>query len=222
MHRFFRISALAVLALGATALTADAQRAKQVGIVAGVDFTTLNGCDAGDENCWISEGTTTRTGFVGGLFVGIPVGGGNTWIEPELLYISKGAKYDNEFYTGTESFDYISVPILFRWNSQPTGGFFFLVGPVVNFNISCNDSGTYNPTGDTYDEDPCSDIEGLSANTTVGGMLGIGYAKGHLGIEGRWMNDWGNAVSYTDPDTDEEITIDGRNTGWTIMVRLTK
>jgi hypothetical protein len=221
MHKFFRISALATLALSVTALTAQAQRAKQLGLVAGVDFTTINGCSASDNNCFISEGSSSKTGFVGGLFVGLPVGGGNTWIEPEVLYISKGDKYDNSLYTGTETFDYISVPVLFRWNSKPDGGFFFLIGPVVNFNISCSDSGTYNPTGETYD-DKCSDFDGVTANTTIGGMVGIGYAKGHLGIEGRWMNDWGNAISYTDPTTNQDVTIDGRNQGWTIMARLTK
>ncbi len=226
MRKFFRISALTALALGVTALTAEAQRAKQVGVVAGVDFTTFSGCtyDGTAADCWISDNTTSKTGFVGGLFVGIPVGGGNTWIEPEVLYISKGAKYDNVSFTGTETLDYISIPVLFRWNSQPDGGFFFLVGPTINFNISCSDSGTYDDgeggTG-SYDE-KCSDFDGLKANTTVGGMVGIGYAKGHIGIEGRWMNDWGHALSYTDPTTDEKTTFDIRNTGWTIMLRLTK
>jgi hypothetical protein len=221
MRKLFSVAALAVIVLGAVVQPAQAQRAKQLGLVAGVDFTTINGCSATDNNCFISEGSSSKTGFVGGLFVGIPVGGGNTWIEPELLYIQKGDKYDNSVYTGTESFDYISIPVLFRWNSQPTGGFFFLIGPVVNFNVSCSDSGTYNPTGDTYD-DKCSDIPGVTANTTIGGMVGIGYAKGHLGIEGRWMNDWGNVISYKDPTTDQDVTIDGRNQGWTIMARLTK
>ncbi len=222
MRKLFRISVLVALALSVTALMAEAQRAKQVGIVAGVDFTDFSGCTYdGTNTCFISEGTTSKTGFVGGLFVGLPVGGGNTWIEPELLYISKGAKYDNATYTGTETLDYITIPILFRWNSQPDGGFFFLVGPTVNFNISCSDSGTYNPTDESYDE-KCSDIPGLNVNTTIGGMAGLGYAKGRFGIEGRWMNDWGDAVSFTDPDTDTDVDLDVRNTGWTIMLRFTK
>ncbi len=223
MRKFFRVSALAALALGVTAMTAEAQREKQVGAVVGVDFTTFSGCSYSDntaDNCFISDNTTSKTGFVGGIFVGLPVGGGNTWIEPEVLYISKGAKYDNVDFTGTETLDYISVPVLFRWNSQPDGGFFFLVGPVINFNVSCSDSGTDNETNETYDE-KCSDYEGISANTTVGGMVGLGYAKGHIGIEGRWMNDWGHAISYTDVDGNKQ-SFDIRNTGWTIMARLTK
>lgn len=220
MRKLFRISTLAALALCATALTAQAQRAKQMGLVAGVDFTTLNGCTDGTD-CFISDGSSSKTGFVGGLFVGIPVGSGNTWIEPEVLYISKGDKYDNVDFTGTETLDYISVPVLFRWNSQPDGGFFFLIGPVVNFNIACSDSGTDNETNQSYD-DKCSDFDGLKANTTVGGMVGLGYSKGRIGIEGRWMNDWGDALTYTDPITDEKTSLDARNTGWTIMLRLTK
>ena len=53
-------------------------------------------------------------------------------------------------------------------------------------------------------------------------MAGLGYAKGRFGIEGRWMNDWGDAVSFTDPDTDTDVDLDVRNTGWTIMLRFTK
>ena len=221
MRKLFCAAAAAALVVGVAVQPAQAQRAKQVGIVAGVDFTKFSGCTYtdGTDNCFISDGSSSKTGFVGGLFVGVPVGSGNTWIEPEVLYISKGDKYDNAIYTGTESVDYISVPVLFRWNSQPDGGFFFLIGPVVNFNISCSDSGTYNPTGDTYD-DKCSDVD-ISPNTTIGGMVGAGFSKGHLGIEGRWMNDWGHVASYTDTNGDSQ-SFDLRNTGWTIMARLTK
>ena len=153
MRKFFRISALAALALRVTALTAQAQRAKQFGIVAGAAFTDFSGCiSEGTMTAATSPGTTSKTGFVGGLFVGLPVGGGNTWIEPELLYIGKGASTTTSSTPAAETLDYITMPILFRWNSQPDGGFFVLVGPTVNFNISCSDSGTDNLADESYDE----------------------------------------------------------------------
>mgnify|MGYP003557664224 CR=1 FL=1 len=72
MRKLFRISTLAALVLGAAVVTAQAQE-KQFGLLAGANFATINGSD-------ISDGTGTRTGFAGGIFFAIPVGGGN-WDE---------------------------------------------------------------------------------------------------------------------------------------------
>ena len=43
----------------------------------------------------------------------------------------------------------------------------------------------------------------------------------HIGIEGRWMNDWGHALTATATNGDE-TSLDIRNTGWTIMLRFSK
>jgi hypothetical protein len=212
MRALFRISAVAALALSATALTAQAQT-KTMGIVAGVDFASISGD-------FESPGSSSRTGFMGGLFFGIPVGGGNMMVEPEILYSMKGDKYDNSAYTGTEKLDYIEVPILFKWSSQPSGaGVYLLAGPAVNFNISCSDSGTDNIFDTTYDE-KCSDIPEVDVNTVISGVVGLGYSKGRFGIEGRYDFDLGDAVTYTDPGTG--TVYGGKNQVWAVMLRFTK
>jgi hypothetical protein len=215
MRKLFRISTLAALALGATALTAQAQRAKQVGIVAGVDFATLNGAD-------VSDGSTTRTGFQGGLFVAIPLGDGGWAIEPELLYSMQGAKYDNSAYTGTLAADYIKIPILVTWSANPGGkGVYILGGPTIGFNVSCNDSGT-SAGGGSYDG-TCEDEDFIKAKTTFSGDLGLGYTTGRFGLEARYSFDWGNAFEVAGTGTSADGTsLDIKNSVFSILVRLTK
>jgi len=208
MHKLFRISALAALALGATALTAQAQAKKTFGAVAGVDFANVTGTD-------VSDGTSTLTGFMGGLFFGIPAGT-SLVIEPEVLYAMKGAKYDNIDYTGTYNLNYIEIPVLLKYNFKPEGGPYILAGPSVGFSISCNDTGTINETSTTYDE--TCESQGATANTTFGGILGLGFSKGHLGIEGRYDFDFGDALQLTATGTNLKF----KNNVWAILLRFTK
>jgi hypothetical protein len=219
MRRIVSIAALGVLALVATSSRVQAQT-KTMGIVAGVDFSSLSGS-------YTSTGEGTRTGFWGGIVVGIPVGGGNVMIEPGVLYEMKGGTYDNTAFKGTDGLDYITVPVLFKWSQQPGGkGFYFMAGPSVNFNVSCSDSGTDKGDNSTYNE-KCTDfptiypgeVASVDVNTVISGTVGLGYSKGRVGIEGRYDWDWGNAVSVTYLDT----TIDtAKNKAWAILVRLTK
>ncbi len=85
MRKLFRVTGVTALALGALSLGAEAQE-KQVGLVLGANFATLNVGSGVD----FSTGLGTRTGFVGGIFVSIPVGDGGVSIEPEVLYIYAG------------------------------------------------------------------------------------------------------------------------------------
>jgi hypothetical protein len=210
MRKFFRISALAALALGVTALTAQAQE-KTFGLVAGVDFANITGND-------FSDGLSTRTGFMGGFFFGIPAGT-SLVIEPELLYTMKGAKYDNSAFTGSYNIDYFEIPVLVKYNFNPEGGFYIMAGPSISFNVSCKDKGTDNFDDSTYDES-CKD-QGATPNTVFGGVLGLGFSKGHIGIEGRYDLAFGNALKITDAGGGDD-TIDGKTNAWAILVRLTK
>ena len=215
MRAFFRISAVATLALAASALTAQAQT-KKMGIVAGANFATINGND-------ISDGVSTRTGFVGGLFVAIPIGSGQWMIEPEALYSMQGAEYDNTDFTGTYKADYIKIPILIKWQANATGkGIFILAGPTIGFNISCNDSGTDNITDATYDGS-CETEDFIKAKTTFSGDVGLGYSSGRFGIEGRYSWDWGDAFEIAGTGTALDGTsLDAKNAVWSVMLRFTK
>lgn len=213
MPRFLRVSTAAALALAATALTAQAQE-KQVGLLLGANFATLNGDD-------MSDGAGTRTGFVGGLFFAFPVGGGNWYVEPEALYSMQGATYDNSLYNGTYALDYIQIPILVKWVANPGGkGFYAMLGPSVGFNISCNDSGDISGGG-SYDES-CED-QNVKATTAFGGNVGLGYSFGRFGIEGRYGFDFGDALEVDGTGTSADGTsIKVKNSVISAIVRITK
>ena len=193
MRKFLRISTLAALALGATALTAQAQGAKQFGLLAGVGFANMSG----DDLDGLDLGT--RTGFVGGLYFSLPVAA-RMAIEPEVLYSMKGTKFDDFDFDLNN--DYIEIPVLFKYNFNDAGGPYLLAGPAVGFSISCNET-------DGTDEISCED-DGLSTATTFGGVLGLGYMKNRFGLEGRYDFDFG--------DTFDEIS--AKNNQWAILARI--
>lgn len=193
MRKFLRISTLAALALGATALTAQAQGAKQFGLLAGVGFANMSGDDLDGVS------TSTRTGFVGGFYFALPIAA-RMAIEPEVLYSMKGTKFDD--FNFDLNNDYIEIPVLFKYNFNDAGGPYLLAGPAVGFSISCNET-----DGDT--EISCSD-DGLSTTTTFGGVLGLGFQKNRFGLEGRYDFDFGDAF--------DEIA--AKNNQWAILARI--
>jgi len=197
MRKCFRISVLAALALSVSAMTAEAQGAKSFGILAGVDFTSLSGTDF--------DNTGSLTGFIGGLYLGIPAGK-SAVIEIDALYAGKGASDNNSSFNIRTG--YIEVPVLFRYNFKPEGGLFVLAGPAVGFNISCNIS-------DGTNSFSCPDYAGFDAQTTFGGVLGLGFQKQRFGIEGRYDFDFGNAFKFTDGDP-----VNGKNAAWEILARI--
>jgi hypothetical protein len=218
MRKLFRISALVASALGAIALTAQAQSVKSFGIIGGVTFASFTGsladgffiADASGEVDFYNKHSTT--GFVGGFFVDIPVGP-SVSLEPELLYASKGAEYTVDLYDDigdylgsgilTGNLDYIMIPVLLRYDFQKAGGPYSLIGPAVSFNISCSlvgDGGSLN----------CSDDLGLETTTTFGGILGLGFQKGSFGGEVRYDFDFGDAFS----------NLSGlKNAAWEVLLR---
>lgn len=213
MRRFLTVSALAALALGATAISAQAQK-KSMGIVAGVDFATLNGSD-------ISDGAGTRTGFQGGLFYAIPLGTAGWAIEPEALYSMQGATYDNTAFKGTYAVDYIKIPILVKWSKNPGGkGVYAMAGPTIGFNVSCNDSGTDKASNTSYDGS-CETEDNVSAKTTFSGDVGLGFSNGRFGLEGRYSWDWGDAFEIAN-GVGAGTSLNAKNGVWSILVRFSK
>ena len=209
MPRFLRVLTGAALALAATALTAQAQ-AKQMGLVLGANFATIN-------SDVLEDGLGTRTGIVGGLFVAFPIGGGNWFVEPEVLYSMQGATYDNALLNGTYAVEYVRIPVLVKYVMNPGGkGFYLMLGPSVGFNVSCNDSGD-TALGASYDGS-CEDEIEIEAKTVFSGDIGAGYSFGRFGIEGRYGWDWGDAFEVAGDGT----SLDAKNSVISAVVRITK
>ena len=195
MRKSFRIFAVTAIALAATALTAQAQGAKQFGIVAGVDFANMSGSDLDGSN------SSSKTGFVGGLYLSMPVAA-RVAIEPEVLYAMKGAKFSDFDFSLSNS--YIEIPVLIKYNFNNNGGPYLLAGPAVGFSISCDENQISGSASAS-----CSD-DGLSTQTTFGGVVGLGFQKNRLGLEGRYDFDFGDAFKE----------INAKNNAWEILARI--
>jgi len=193
MSKLFRVSALVALTLAAATVAASAQSTMKFGAIAGVDFSNLTGDSV--------SGLSSKTGFAGGLYAGFPMGK-SLVIEPELLYVNKGAKDNSITPNQSLSINYIQIPVLLRYNFKPEGGLFALLGPSVGFSTSCNFS-----SGGAQ-----ADCKGLGADvkTTYSGIVGLGFQKGRFGLEGRYDYDFGDAFQDTS----------AKNTAWEILARV--
>ena len=196
MRTWFRrcstLAGLALIALAMTATTASAQRKADVGFLGGAAFSTLMGVDD-------SVSVRSSTGFAGGVFVGIPVAK-SLVIEPEVLYVNKGAGLED-----TEvslNLNYIEIPVLLRYEFKEDGGPFAYVGPYVGFVAECSTS------ADTLSF-PCAD-DNIETSTDFGGTIGVGFRKEAWGFDIRY--DYG----FTDAIKDEK----GKNSALMVLLRV--
>jgi hypothetical protein len=191
---FRRCSTLAGLALAATALTAtsaSAQQQTKAGFLGGAAFTTLMSVD--------SVSVRSSTGFAGGFFVSVPVAK-SVMVEPEILYINKGAGIEDT--EVTLNLNYVEIPVLLRYEFTEGGGPFAYVGPYIGLNVKCN------TVVDTLAV-PCSD-QGVDASTDFGGTIGVGFRKEAWGFDIRY--DYG----FTDAIKDEK----GKNSALMVLLRV--
>jgi hypothetical protein len=219
MRSFIRTSALAALAFGAFALTAQAQSTTTFGVLGGVDFASFNGSDADLSSVGFNKGSST--GFIGGFFADIPAGK-SLIVEPELLYVNKGATYSLNV-TGASgdlslNLDYVEIPVLLRYNFKPEGGPYVLIGPDIAFNVTCNVSGTgaVAPVLDSLPGKSCVDLGTMAgvpfdaSSVTFGGIVGLGFQHQKFGLEGRYEFDFDDAFQSGD---------NIKNAVWEILVR---
>jgi len=194
LAKLYRVSTLAALTLLAVSATASAQSTIKVGALAGVSLSNFTGTDD-------SVSASGKTGFAGGLYVGFPMGKSFV-IEPEVLYVNKGAKNNTASPTQTLSLNYIEIPVLARYNFKPEGGAFLLLGPSVGFSTNCK------LTIGAAAAD-CAGL-GYDVQTTFAGVVGLGFQRNRFGLEGRYDMDFGSTFKG----------INGKNAVWEILGRV--
>lgn len=155
-----------VLTLAAVA-PATAQSTR-LGIKAGLTSSTIVGDDA--------DGAESLNGFSGGVFATFQLSPAFA-IQPEVLYMSKGATLDFEdAITADLKLRYIEIPVLakFSFGSDPLRPSVF-AGPAIAFRTGCEIEVESGGISGTFD---CDDDEiGDAAFTTTdfGGVLGVGF-----------------------------------------------
>lgn len=101
------------------------------GVLAGLDLATLGGSDF--------SGVGSRTGLTLGGYVTFHLDR-RFGLEPELMFTQRGASEESGGDRVTLKMDYIDVPVLARWDVPTSGQLhpFFLAGPTLSFEVSCN------------------------------------------------------------------------------------
>lgn len=168
----------------ATAAAAQtAGRGASFGVLGGATFSSISGPEAEAANL------KTRTSFAFGGFVRIGISR-NIAIEPQLLYIRKGAKASDANVTLAARLGYLEVPVLVtvRFPAASRGGAspFFQAGPAVAFKLDCKVVVTNNTTTILQ---KCEDLEPdpiLLKSTDLGLLFGAGVDVGRAKVLARY------------------------------------
>lgn len=145
------------------------------GAKGGIAFSTLSF----DPSSEISY--DLRTGLIAGGFVSIPLGSRLT-IQPEGLFVQKGAKADDLGVTATIKLDYVEVPVFvkYRLAGGSARSFHVMGGPSVAFKVSASASARFG--GSTVETSNDDEIEALD----YGVVAGAGMDAGRFTIDGRF------------------------------------
>jgi len=212
MNRHLALS-LALLTVAA-AKTADAQGMTApkptFGVLAGLNVATAGGNDV--------QNAGSRTGLAIGGFATFHLANG-FGIEPELLFSQKGASQSGGGETETFKLDYIEIPVLARYDVATRGPAhpYFLAGPALAFQVSCNLEATSDGESQSASCDDLADQFDLHKKTfDFGGQIGAGVAF----PAGKKMN-LSFSVRYTLGFTDVFDNVDAKNRNWSFLAGLT-
>lgn len=163
MHSGFS-ARLLVVGLALLPLPAlQAQTGTRIGPMVGIVNSSFRGDDADDAG--------SRTSFLAGGFVWFPLSR-QFALEPELLYVKKGAETTIEDVTGTLAIDYIEIPLLaqIRFPSQSVTPY-ILIGPAFSFRAGCRLS---IESGDAELSTDCGDADVGISDTDFSLIGGLG------------------------------------------------
>jgi hypothetical protein len=192
------ILSLAILAGAAS--VAHAQTGIKVGLKGGFNGSTFSGAD--------SKGYEYKAGFAACAFVNFAASDKFS-IQPEFLYSQKGASKDNESYTGNgttvnatgkDTFGYLDIPIMLRYNLGEDGkGFFIEAGPQGSFVLHRRKF---------YEDGSGNEIAGSRVTSTddlnkvvIGYVGGVGYQiTSGLQLGVRYTGDFSQIAKNANPN----------------------
>jgi outer membrane immunogenic protein len=124
-----------------------------------------------------------KEGFNAGAFLNVPLSK-HFGLQPEILYSGQGAKVNTNFENATSRLQYLSIPVLLRYNVSSS--VFAEIGPQAGFLLSARKKVhstnyvTENP-GDPLVDQPGDNINIKSYYKSVdfSGVIGLGYHFTH-------------------------------------------
>ena len=165
---------LTIALIGATILSINAQK---FGVKAGVNFTNF---DNNDEVSWNS-----KTGVNVGIFVEFGLSD-KFYLQPELLYSTQGAKFDEFGNELKAEINYINFPLMLKFKAAEN--FYLEAGPQIGFLTTAKTK--YTEDGETEvddikDETKSTDFDlnfGLSYDVLDNLAIGARYSLGLINI----------------------------------------
>lgn len=155
------------------------------GLRAGVNSATVNMSDQPSASSGVVTGANSKTSYVFGAFVNVPLGMSAFRFQPEVDFSSQGARFLGGTGTGfryENDLNYINVPLNFQWMAKPNG-FFIQTGPQIGFLTTAttkNGSGTGAPANNT-------DLKSRFNTVDFAWTAGVGYlSRFGLGVDARY------------------------------------
>lgn len=154
-----------VLAFCVPALSLSAQNLPRLGVIGGLNISTLTGV----------ENTVSKTGYTAGLFTKLRIKESAFSIQPELMYTQLGVKTDNSEY----DLEYFQVPVLLMYDIElpalPIMPYVF-AGPYLGFNMLAEGGGRLSP-----------DISEIVRDNDFGFILGAGIEVFRFTVGARYQ-----------------------------------
>jgi hypothetical protein len=151
--------------------------AQSVGLKAGVTLATID-VDTSGVGDALADLWENRTGVVVGGFVDVPLGSGLS-LQPEALFIQKGATADFGDIAVSFNLSQLQVPVLLKKRFGAVVRPFFVVGPAFSFRAAAE-----NESDDIdFDLDVSDTTERLEYGVIVGGGVGVGPVSVELRYE---------------------------------------
>jgi hypothetical protein len=195
-----------VLAVSALAGSAAAQD-MQFGVKGGLSLAKFGG----EDNDLGDFEPDTRTGFAAGAFLSFPIGD-RVSLQPEALFVQKGATYALEDLDATLKVDYVEVPLFLKARLGGDGVRpYLLAGPYVGFRVKAEGE------GEVDDENTnVTDLEDETKSTDYGVTGGVGVEFGSDGaflVEARYTR----GLTTVDSREEDEAN-DIKNSAWLFLV----
>lgn len=196
-----------------------AQAQSGIGIRVGANFSNLEG-DLENESRY-----KNKIGFQGGFTYGIGVINNFFFIQPELLYSTKGFKYqDSEIALpvggtvrreGSMNYNYLDLPLLAKIKAGPI---YFEGGPQASYLLSVNNKINETLNGEHYSSTTTeSDIDGLK-RFEIGYAAGVGFVINGISLGVRYNGSLSDFVNKNPEEYFEGDLTNARHS--TIMATL--
>ncbi len=197
---------MVVLAVMAVALAVEAAPAQETGLVGKGFKVGLSAYSFGgeDSDAMFSDWTTgSRIGLAAGGFLTFALGP-NLALQPELLYVMKGVRYERETDRWKFNLNYIDLPVLLKYRFATTGSLRpnLFAGPVVSALLSAKMISYVLQYGEFQEADISSGVRDLDFGLAVGGGLDFALSGGTLAVDVRYvlpLTRWSDYVENEDP-----------------------